>query len=427
MNSQINRIIFIGLLLILINNPIIAQTSIDLELRPRTEYRHGYKTLPATDTKGAFFISQRSRLIVSHQSDKLSAKISFQDVRTWGEENQISDVPSIGLYEAWGQYNFSKKTSIRFGRQELAYDDVRLMSNLNWAQQGRSHDALLFAHKDSLSTINVAVAYNSDKESLNYIPYTGTYYRNLELIWYNRKFNNFNLSLIAINDGYAENATSAAGVVTETAIHQRFTYGTYLTLKKGKLNLMGTAYLQSGKDKTGKSIAAHLLSANATYKVGAKTSVTFGYDVVSGTDGKDLSNASYNKNNTFSPLYGLHHKYYGIMDNFYVGFTPGSGLQDIQLKIAQNINEKTSLGLHYHYFLTAADVLDPNDTNQNLTKGLGSEIDIMFTHKVQKGVVIKGGYSQLLATETMQAVKGGDENETSNWAWVMLIFKPKLL
>ena len=33
----------------------------------------------------------------------------------------------------------------------------------------------------------------------------------------------------------------------------------------------------------------------------------------------------------------------------------------------------------------------------------------------------------MLATETMQALKGGNKDETNNWMYMMLTFKPQFL
>jgi hypothetical protein len=61
-----------------------------------------------------------------------------------------------------------------------------------------------------------------------------------------------------------------------------------------------------------------------------------------------------------------------------------------------------------------------------MSKGLGTEIDLFFSFKLTKGVSFKGGYSQMFASETMEAVKGGSGSETNNWAYAMILFKPTL-
>lgn len=42
-------------------------------------------------------------------------------------------------------------------------------------------------------------------------------------------------------------------------------------------------------------------------------------------------------------------------------------------------------------------------------------------------LVLRMGYSEMFANASMEVVKGGSKNETSNWAWIMLIVKPEFL
>ena len=53
----------------------IARAQFDLsgEIRPRTEYRHGFKTLGFSDQEAAFQISQRSRLNANYKKDQMQA------------------------------------------------------------------------------------------------------------------------------------------------------------------------------------------------------------------------------------------------------------------------------------------------------------------------------------------------------------------
>jgi hypothetical protein len=56
--------------------------------------------------------------------------------------------------------------------------------------------------------------------------------------------------------------------------------------------------------------------------------------------------------------------------------------------------------------------------------------DFSISYAVARNVNISGGYSQMLATETMQVVKkhenptGNAYKNTNNWGRVMVTFKP---
>ena len=60
-----------------------------------------------------------------------------------------------------------------------------------------------------------------------------------------------------------------------------------------------------------------------------------------------------------------------------------------------------------------------------MDKSLGTELDITGSFKLSKEVGFAFGYSQMFGTESMVELKGiGDKNETANWAWLMVTFKP---
>jgi hypothetical protein len=47
--------------------------------------------------------------------------------------------------------------------------------------------------------------------------------------------------------------------------------------------------------------------------------------------------------------------------------------------------------------------------------------------KINDAVNLKLGYSHMLGSDTMLALKGGSTDETSNWAWIMIDFHPSVL
>src|SRR6185369_17459681 len=81
---------------------------------------------------------------------------AIQDVRVWGQDastiNRTTSDPYDGLmiHEAWAEISLVdtgkvvKNFTLKIGRQELLYDDSRLLGNLDWLQQARRHDAIVF-------------------------------------------------------------------------------------------------------------------------------------------------------------------------------------------------------------------------------------------------------------------------------------------
>ncbi len=110
------------------------------------------------------------------------------------------------------------------------------------------------------------------------------------------------------------------------------------------------------------------------------------------------------------------------MDYFYVGNHIGSvGLIDINAPIAYKKN-KFSAVLIPHFFSAQGSVL--NTDNSKADSYLGTEVDLVLGYNLLKNVMFKIGYSQMFATETMEILKGGSKDETNNWAWAMITFKP---
>ena len=82
-----------------------GQFTLSGEIRPRAEFRNGFKTLNTEANDPAFFIEQRSRINFGYKNEKLGFKLSLQDVRIWGNAAQIyKDDPALtNVYEAYGE------------------------------------------------------------------------------------------------------------------------------------------------------------------------------------------------------------------------------------------------------------------------------------------------------------------------------------
>ena len=100
----------------------------------------------------ALFTEQRTRLIADYKTPSIETHLSIQDVRIWGEVGQINKSDQLlSVHEAYASYKTDSlgKSKFIIGRQELVYDDHRVLGSLDWAAQGRSHDALRYIYKDS--------------------------------------------------------------------------------------------------------------------------------------------------------------------------------------------------------------------------------------------------------------------------------------
>jgi len=421
-----NYILTLMISIILLSGDIIAQSSsLSAELRPRFEFRNGYKQLMPDGNNPAAFISQRTRLNGFYSNDNFILKISLQDVRVWGDVNQLntSDVNGTSIHEAWGEILFSKVVSFKVGRQEIIYDDHRIFGSVGWAQQARSHDAAILKLKpNSKHDIHLGFAYNAKKESLFKVDYVGMgNYKALQFAHYHGSFNKFGISIMELYNGLAFDSDTSAAVVEEIA--WSLTLGTRLTYKSDKIAANIAYYYQGGKNASNNDLAATYFAADVDFKLISNFSFGIGGEYLSGTASKDNGNGT---DNSFTPFYGTNHKFNGWMDYFFVGNHGGNvGLTDIYLPIKYNLN-KWSFALIPHFLMSAATVSKKQTDGswKDFSNTLGTEIDFSIAYKLNKQVALQAGYSQMLATETMEVLKGGNYNNTNNWAWLMITFKP---
>ncbi len=384
----------------------LAQFTLSGEFRPRTEYRHGYKTLATPDMDAAFFTDQRTRLNLDFKSEGYNFYVSLQDVRVWGSQKQLvtDDGALTTLHQAWTQIFFNDKISLKAGRQEIAYDDHRIFGSVGWAQQARSHDAFVFKYMENDTKVDVGLAFNFNAGA-------AANYEAIQYVWFNQGFDNFKTSVLLLNNG------KDAG---DDGTKYSQTIGTRSGYKAGKFSAFVNLYYQGGKLPDDTKINANLIGLDFDFKATDNATIGVGYERQSGNDMVDTND----ENNAFTPFYGTNHKFNGHMDYFYVGNHGGSvGLQDIFVKLGLNM-KKTTLGAHLHYFMTAADL---NDGKGNaMDAGLGTEIDLSLGFPLAKGVSCKFGYSHMIGSETMETLKGGSTDETSNWGWLMIVAKPQL-
>ena len=103
-----------------------AQFSLSGQFRPRTEMRNGFKKPIQNGEEIALFTEQRTRLTADYKSAAIETRLSFQDIRIWGEVGQINKSDQLlSVHEAYAIYSADSlgKHKIKFGRQELVYDD----------------------------------------------------------------------------------------------------------------------------------------------------------------------------------------------------------------------------------------------------------------------------------------------------------------
>jgi len=483
----------------------IPQLSLSGQLRTRGELRDGYGTLESINNKNAAFVSQRTRLIFDYHSSKLIFHTSIQDVRLWGQDastTSITDGNRLEVHEAWAELILSNKKDtafkkspfdyfgIRLGRQELVYDDERLLGNLDWTQQARRHDAIVFKAVQSGWQFDLGAAYNQNTDAINY---NGTYYTpaNVPATVKDSKGNiaNTPAGMIPLTNSSgisAKNGNPAfanpPGTNAATQDYKAMQY-LYIAKKFNKTKIsglfltdqFGKYVLDSVKNVSGTDVGYvygrrfNQPGVNTRITTGILANPVFGsnnqwlgtagyyYQGGHNRDGASLSaytytlsltykpgevgytagwdylsgNNSFKSSTTdhrFDPLYGTPHKFWGYMDYFYaVSGAPTGGLSNPYLKAKYSAN-RLSLELANHYFYLSQEQKDIN--SQPVSKYLGTEFDLTTGYKLNKFTNVDLGLSYMAATASMEYAKNiapGAARISPVWAYLQLNIKPEFL
>lgn len=391
---------------------------ISAQYRARTELRNGYRTLMTDSSKTAFFTGQRARLIFDYKKDNIQLFSSIQDARTWGDEEQKKDLAGLQVNELWMEINLKQGFALKMGRQELAYDDHRLLGNLDWANLTISHDAILLKYTDDKNKFkwHLGGAFNQVGEPVFGTTYALKNYKALGFSWAKKEFNKgHSLSGLVIVNGM--NST----VASNTKLKATYTFGPLYNYNfNGWKGVLG-AYYQGGKTESNLNQSAFMINAYGEKKI-KQVAIGFGADYLTGN--KD--NTSATTNNSFSTLYATNHKFYGYMDYFLniPTDTKQRGLMDLYARIVYTASKTVSTTLDLHHFSLA----NENNLGVNkIKKPLGTEADLLIDYKPSSIIQLQFGYSLLFATKNMEYIKGGNANDFNTWAYLMLKVSPTLL
>ena len=405
------------------------QFSLDAQLVTRGELRAGgFKADSLDKYRRTQFVLGKYRVTADYKRSWLEVKLSPQFAGIWGQGGA-----NISLYEGWANMQTKNGLFVKIGRQELEYDDERIIGNDDWTMTAPTHDVLKLGYDGESHKIHLMAAYNQNADSIEtgMSYYAGGLqpYKNMQTLWYHydtpKKM--FGISLVGMNIGMQSNNKK-----DPDATYYQQLVGTYMAFRPKYWSLEGEFYYQMGKQEHGLPIDAFMGSVKATVRPSEKYNIFAGYDYLSGdkffsvpAEGH-LGLVHHDKIRGFSAIFGSHHEFYGAMDffymkNYYHGFTPG--LQN--LYIGGNVSpvDDLSLNLAYHYYAIATD-LDYLDS-----KTLGHEVDFSASYAFSKAVSVSAGYTYMHGTETMvilQQIQEVTEQRKLHWGWLMLSVKPTL-
>lgn len=421
-------LIFFGSFTVSAQDEPNEELKINIQLRPRAEFRNGLFTPILEGQKPASFIAQRSRIGLTYsKNQKLKMGISTQVVNTWGNDPQVQvTANNVSLYEAWAQLYFNSEWNIKLGRQVFSYDDERILGALDWNNAARKHDAAVVGFQKNKFKADLALAFNQNAEKN-----VGSFfnnvlsqpYKSMQFLWFKYKFTDaMALSVLAMNLDFQN--------VLDSSVSHLQTFGGNWFCKKGKWNTTATYYYQTGKNPVKNASAiktnAWMAATKTEYSITSKFTAGVGSDFLSGRD----MNSSPSRITYFNPLYGTHHKFYGFMDYFYVSSSHNNtGLWDSYITLNYKTGSDMSLQLALHHFEAASKVINYNGAKAKAS--LGNEADLTFMYQIMKDVKLSGGYSQMFTNGSMKYVKSISQSQTmkgiQNWVWISLNFNPEVM
>jgi len=455
-----------------------AQQRLIGTVRTRSEYRDGLGVLPTVGTDPALFTSQRTNLLYGYKWTKLDFQVQLRDVRVWGQDASTisnNDGSKLFVHEAWGEFTIATAAdtncklkidnmALKIGRQELVYDDVRLLGNLDWLQQGRRHDAAVLKMMHKGYQVDLGAAYNQNTDGFGVRgvyynpqnatstpatggPFTvsaapssppgtnaiGQMYKSMQYLYSARKWGQTKISILVFKDDFAKfSAATAAGVTTRTyttdrQTTSRWTMGSNFSTQLGnasgfgKIKIDGGAFVQRG-NKFNSNLEAYMANLSVMYTKG-KFQVGPAVDYLSG----NTSNKANDKtDNAFDPLYGTPHKWWGYMDYFYTGtpYSAATGLISPQIRAKYTAN-RYFITLDYHNFMSEGNIKDAK--GELVSKNLGNEIDLIFNYNVNKFVNMELGYSKMFGSKSLAIAKGQNPDAVrfdADWAYAMITIRP---
>ncbi|MCF7821753.1 MAG: alginate export family protein [Mariprofundaceae bacterium] len=408
-----------------------VEVDISGSLRPRVEFAdQGIQGMAVGQKKTHTTMQTRVNVKATVDED-VSAFIQIQDVRTWGGEIPTGAPPSITQSGTGFQGNldlhqafFTVKNvmdsgvALKIGRQEMVFDEARLIGNIGWIQQAQAFDAVRADTKIGGTGLTAFFAQTTATDSHPTLGNTiggpaNTFessFSGLRATW-----SLGGKDRITPYVYYALNPTRSGNLAVDLvpdALNMLYT-GLYADKHFGDIRLRFDGAYQSGKQSTTTNFGAYMLTGAVSTKldIANGAEIALWVDYLSG----DSNGAADGKIKTFTTPYATNHKFYGHMDKFLNN--PAHGLIDFALKGSVKATEKLRFQAHGHMF--RADKATAALTD----KDLGSEIDLDLSYKLAANTTLRMGYSHYFKGGLVNGGTTGNTTLDSNWAWAQMAMK----
>ncbi len=383
-----------------------TQTNITGQIRLRDEYNK--RQFDPDNNHMQTFSELRTRVRVEAIVDSNShAVVQFQDSRELGGQNAwgqrvsgtTNDDEGVGVHQAYVQVDRIGVDGLgaKAGRFEFKLGNERVFGPVGWNNVGRAWEGgqFWFDHeKFKFTAFGLKAIENNNA------------YDNQDFDIFGGQF-----SLKAFDwdvFGFYEYNADTTNLYYGIRRLERFNIGTYYYRMYRNFDFTGNFNYQAGKipaadyplSQSKLDIRAFMLTAEAGYTLEGTANARFavGIDYSSGDD--DPTDSTYH---TYDNAYYTGHKFRGAMDYFVNSET--AGLVDFMLRGHVDPAPMWTIAADIHFFSTAKDYADYLG---NMTKDVGTEVDLSVTTSVVQGIHFTAGASVFNAKESFASVASPD-------------------
>ena len=395
--------------------------SVDLsgQVRVRAEYRENFDfdSSPNAVDENAW-VEQRTRLTANATvSDDVSAKITLQDTRNWGQEgstaNTAAGPEATDLHEGYLQVGnlLGSDLALKMGRQKIAKGDQRILGGLEWSSNARAFDGIALVHSSDQAT--VTAAWVKVFESQWFGPGGSDQDTDLWVAYAEIKAipnNQIDVYAILARDGDVGGAQLADSL---------YTIGARLA---GNVENVGVDYTveipfqfgdtgtqEGSPTATDGSFGGYAIFVKGGYTVPGENKIRLGaeYNIGSGDD-----NGADSDEETFIDMkLGTNHMHYGYMD---INGNTVSNRTHWNVNAKANVTPELNLyAAYWGHKITESGTSDDD---------LGSEINLQAKYNLAAGTTLVVGYGHATPggqQDALAVLAGRSGADAQDWAFMM--------
>jgi len=396
------------------------------EFRNRTYLNYGYGQLPVAGDVPALIVEQRTRLLSSYTTPKMKFFLSLQDSRVWGQEyGKVNN--TLGVHEAYIVFFLNNNLNFILGRQNVGYDDNRLISDLDWSNWGNALDIARLRYRNPGR--NMGCDFSFGVNNIKNTPFQTSFdvemYRYFAYLWLNKKLFDKKLNISFLNIINSENKPDKLTVAYDTVLlagggskiyettttakypnilYTTFTTGTYLSYKPlDFVYISSQFYFQTGKIVDGRKLSSYFYSGALGFGFGT-FGFEFGYELASGSNLGDTLKMKTRANTFNYNIYGYEgNPFYGEMNYFQnPESTNWAGLTDLLGTFWYKPCEKVNLNLVVHYLSLQQPYIS---ATVKTGRYLATEVDLSLTWQPNEDLSLGLVYAVMLPSGSLKELQ----------------------